>query len=293
MRMVRAATATPVRPVAPINVMGESRSMTASLVRRRPVRLRPARVLFLLLVVLLLGMTAALARPYLVLIWETHRSTPVYDPPVLAGQQIIGGCAGGVYARTGDGQLVITTSGHCVYAGQEKALEDGRVVGMASAPSAWAACDRPGKNRCTSSDMAYITLVPAMIPWGHLNLIDLGAGGYRTVMPGEKALSCADVKVGDQVEIDGHAIYRTGKVLAQQANDFAGDGTYFPCITVADITVMGGDSGGVVLVNGTPAGVSAREYSGYLGFTPLAEGLAEMGLTLCDTPDCGLVPPAH
>ena len=49
----------------------------------------------------------------------------------------------------------------------------------------------------------------------------------------------------------------------------------------------------VVLVNGTPAGVSAREYSGYLGFTPLAEGLAEMGLNLCDAPDCGLVPPAH
>jgi hypothetical protein len=273
--------------------MDESRSMTSSPDRHRPVRLRPVRVVFLLLVVLLVVMTTAIARPYVVLLWETHRTTPVYDPPVLAGQQITGGCAGGVYARTADGRVVITTSGHCVYAGQEKALADGRLVGTASAPSAWTVCDRPGKDRCTSSDMAYITVVPAMIPWGRLNLIDMGAGGYRTVVLGEKALSCADVKAGDRVEIDGNAIYRTGKVLAQQANDFVGDGTYFPCITVADITVKGGDSGGVVLVNGTPAGVSAREYSGYLGFTPLAEGLAEMGLNLCDAPDCGLVPPAH
>ena len=28
-----------------------------------------------------------------------------------------------------------------------------------------------------------------------------------------------------------------------------------------------------------------------IGFTPLAEGLAELGLDLCTTPDCGLVPP--
>ncbi len=55
---------------------------------------------------------------------------------------------------------------------------------------------------------------------------------------------------------------------------------------------MSGDSGGLVLVNGIPAGVNSRLFpGGYLGFTPLAEGLAELGLTMCDSPDCGLVPP--
>jgi len=51
-----------------------------------------------------------------------------------------------------------------------------------------------------------------------------------------------------------------------------------------------------VLVNGVPGGVSARMFmvpgGSYLGFTPLAEGLAELGLTMCDSPDCGLTPPA-
>jgi len=37
--------------------------------------------------------------------------------------------------------------------------------------------------------------------------------------------------------------------------------------------------------------VTSRSYGGYLGFTPLAEGLDELGLTLCTEPDCGLVPP--
>ena len=59
----------------------------------------------------------------------------------------------------------------------------------------------------------------------------------------------------------------------------------------AHIQVAAGDSGGAVLVRGIPAGVSSRSFGGWLGFTPLAEGLAEMGLELCTTPDCELVPP--
>ena len=60
----------------------------------------------------------------------------------------------------------------------------------------------------------------------------------------------------------------------------------------AQVPVGGGDSGGVVLVRGIPAGVTSRNFGGWLGFTPLAEGLADLGLDLCTTPDCGLVPPA-
>jgi hypothetical protein len=37
--------------------------------------------------------------------------------------------------------------------------------------------------------------------------------------------------------------------------------------------------------------VTSRSFGGYLGFTPLAEGLEQLGLELCTTPDCDLVPP--
>jgi hypothetical protein len=54
----------------------------------------------------------------------------------------------------------------------------------------------------------------------------------------------------------------------------------------AEIEVGTGDSGGAVLVHGLPAGVASRSFDGLLGFTPLAEGLAQLGLDLCTTPDC-------
>jgi ribosomal 50S subunit-recycling heat shock protein len=38
-------------------------------------------------------------------------------------------------------------------------------------------------------------------------------GGYRILAPGTSPLSCADVKIGDRVEIDGRNTYREGKVL--------------------------------------------------------------------------------
>lgn len=255
-------------------------------------RIRVRRVVFLVLVGVLLLQAAHFGRLGWIWFAQQRRQAPVYDPPVLAGQVVSPGCSGGVYARTAEGVLVITTTGHCSNAGDPKSMPDGGpFVGYASAPSNWATCDRPGKNRCTASDMAYVTLVPEMIPWGHLNEIDLGAGGYRVIAAGTAARSCPDVRGGDHVEINGQGGYRQGGIIGQQANDFPEDGTYFPCITVTDIDVVSGDSGGVVLVDGSPAGVASRSYAGRLGFTPLAEGLAEMGLTMCDTPDCGLRPP--
>jgi hypothetical protein len=250
-------------------------------------------VVFVVLIAILLVQLASFGRIGLTWFTQYRRTTPTYDPPVLAGQVVSPGCSGGVYARTADGVLVITTTGHCANEGDPKSMPDGGpFVGYASAPSSWGACDKPGKNRCTASDMAYVPLVAGMIPWGHLDQIDLGAGGYRTIAAGTKALSCAEVRPGDPVEINGQGGHRTGRVIGQQANDFPEDGTYFPCITVSDIDVVSGDSGGIVLVNGVPAGVASRSYAGRLGFTPLAEGLAEMGLTMCDAPDCGLEPPA-
>jgi hypothetical protein len=61
-------------------------------------------------------------------------------------------------------------------------------------------------------------------------------------------------------------------------------------MVMADIPVVVGDSGGAVLVDGLPAGIISRELSWKMGFTPLAEGLENLGLTLCTTPDCDLSP---
>jgi hypothetical protein len=248
---------------------------------------------FLVLVGVLAWQVAPLARFAYIQVAQKVRFTPVYDPPVLAGQVASPGCSGGVYARTADGRIVITTTGHCSRAGDAKSTPSGRFLGHASASTNWAKCDRPGKDRCTGSDMAYIELDPSMIPWGHLDLVDFGIAGYRTIAPGTRPLLCPDIPVGARVEHDGNGAYRTGKVLGTQAYDFPEDGTYFPCLVISDAGVMSGDSGGLVLVNGMPGGVNSRWFPGdYLGFTPLAEGLAELGLTMCDSPDCGVVPPA-
>ena len=130
------------------------------------------------------------------------------------------------------------------------------------------------------------------IPWGHLNVVDLGTAGYRVIPAGTKPLACGDIAIGDLVEIDGRNVYRSGPVIEKGAYLHEGDGDYFPCMIAARIKAGVGDSGGAVLVRGIPAGVSSRSFGGTLGFTPLAEGLAQLGLELCTTPDCDLVPPA-
>lgn len=219
----------------------------------------------------------------------TQRTTPVYDPPVLAGQPLWGFCSGGVYARRGD-TIVLTSTGHCTAEGTVATEPNGVGIRGVFGPQARdTTCPHPG-HVCASSDINYLVVAPNRIPWGHLNLVDMGAGGYRTLAAGTRALGCSDIVVGDQAEIDGRGIYRTGRVLEKGDNDKdpALDRAYFPCMIGADIQVASGDSGGIVLVRGIPAGVTSRSFGGYLGFTPLSEGLAELGLTLCDTPDCGL-----
>jgi hypothetical protein len=122
-------------------------------------------------------------------------------------------------------------------------------------------------------------------------MVDMGAGGYRTFDGETRPLTCGDVTVGDRVEIDGRERYRTGTVLEIGRYHHPTD-AIFPCMIVADIGVEVGDSGGAVLVNGEPAGVVARRIAGLLGFTPLAEGLENLGLVLCTTPDCDVSPPS-
>ena len=119
--------------------------------------------------------------------------------------------------------------------------------------------------------------------------MDLGTAGYRILTAGTRPFGCDDIAIGDLAEMDGRNIYRSGAVIEKGENlgPAALDGSYFPCMLTAQINVGGGDSGSVVLVRGIPAGVTSRTFSGLLGFTPLAEGLADLGLELCTTPDCG------
>ena len=216
-----------------------------------------------------------------------RRTTPFYEPPVLAGQPIPGYCSGGVYARLGD-VIVLTSSGHC---GGEGTVVAGQ--GVTGPIAQDATCPYAG-HTCHSSDMNYLVVADDRVPWGHLDQIDMGIGGYRTIAAGSSALRCDEIAVGDPVELNGRNGYRTGTVTEKGENrqDPAQDGSYFPCMVKTSAAVGSLDSGGVVLVRGVPAGVASRTFGGYLGFTPLAEGLTDLGLELCTDPDCGLVRPA-
>lgn len=258
--------------------------VTDPIVMRRRVRAR--RVLMGVLLALL-GVTVAIA------IWaamQPKRTTPVYDPPVLAGQQLWRACAGGFYARRGD-TIVLTSTGHCTSEGTVAYDRDGTTVRGVFGPAARdATCPYPG-HTCASSDINYLVVAEDRIPWGHLNEVDLGTAGYRTIPEGTRPLACGDVAIGDLAEINGRDVYRSGPVAEKGENLYPEDGAYFPCMIVARIQASTGDSGGAVLVRGIPAGVTSRGFGGWLGFTPLAEGMAQMGLELCTKPDCGLTPP--
>jgi hypothetical protein len=249
--------------------------------RRRP---HPTlrRAVFLVLVVGLLAGLVVIAGAARALI----RTTPIYDPPVLAGQMVA--CTGGFYAHRGT-TLVLTISDHCYDRANPPRDAVGRQIGTYGADARRAGC--PAGRTCAGSDIVELILTPDHIPWGHLNLVDLGPGGYRTLEPDARPLSCADLRVGASAETDGRTLYRSGTIVAVGPYAFPTD-TNFPCMAVTDLDAAVGDSGGAVLVDGQPAGVAAREFGGKLGFTPLAEGLADLGLTLCTEPDCGLSRPA-
>lgn len=217
---------------------------------------------------------------------ETARTTVRFDPPVWAGQNVPGACSGGFYARRGN-TVVLTIVAHCANPGDTLRDAAGRVIGVFGPRAQLTDC--PPDRFCSPSDFLPLALAPDRIPWGHLNVVDLGAGGYRTSEPGTRPLACADIRVGDRVEVDGREHYREGRVISIGRYEHDTD-TIFPCLAVADIPVATGDSGGAVLLNGLPGGVISRSIGDRLGFTPLAEGLDNLGLTLCTTPDCDLTP---
>ena len=90
-------------------------------------------------------------------ITQPRRTTPVYDPPVLAGQQLWGACAGGFYARHGD-TIVLTSTGHCTTEGTVAYDPDGTTVRGVFGPAARdATCPYPG-HTCASSDINYLVV---------------------------------------------------------------------------------------------------------------------------------------
>lgn len=253
-----------------------------------PARVRARRLLIVALigVIVTIGLVAGFNE-----VTRPRRTTPVYDPPVLAGQVIPGYCSAGVYARLGD-TIALTTSAHCAEEGVV-AHDPGKstIQGVIGPTAREATCAYPD-HWCAPSDVNYMVVAADRIPWGHLNVIDFGTAGYRVIPEGTKPLACDDIAAGDLAEMDGRMTFRHGAVTGKSEYLWPTDGTYFPCMVTADITVGGGDSGSIVLVRGIPAGVTSRTFGGGIGFTPLAEGLANLGLEMCTTPDCGLTRPA-
>jgi hypothetical protein len=217
---------------------------------------------------------------------ETARTTPRFEPPVWAGQNFIAPCAGGFYARH-ESTIVLIISAHCGDPGLTLRDPQGQLIGELGPRAELADC--PEGRFCAPSDILTLALAPDRIPWGHLNMVDMGAGGYRTIDAGTQPLACSDISVGDRFEINGRDHYRSGTVIVIGPYHNEAD-TIFPCMIVGDTRVTTGDSGGAVLINGLPAGIVARELSGRFGFTPLAEGLDNLALILCTTPDCDLSP---
>lgn len=213
------------------------------------------------------------------------RTTPVYVPPVLAGQPV--SCTAGFYARRGE-TIVLTISGHCYDRAHPPLDAAGDTIGSYGADARRADC--PTGRTCAGSDIVELVLAPDHVPWGHLNLVDLGVGGYRTIAPDARPLSCEDLHEGDEVETNGRGVHRSGTIVSVAPYTYETD-TIFPCMAVTDLEAAIGDSGGAVMLDGQPAGIAARQFEGKLGFTALAEGLADLGLTLCTDPDCGLTPP--
>jgi hypothetical protein len=251
---------------------------------------RLARAFIVVMAAVLVAVAVSLAVQLLRDRGETARTTPEFDPPVWAGQNVPVPCAtGGFYARDQQA-VVITIAAHCFVAlpGSTWHDLDGRLIGTFG--PAMEEPDCPTGRYCAAADFIALELAPDRIPWGHLNLVDMGAGGYRTIEPGTRPLSCADVHQGDGVELNGREHFRSGSVLEVGPYEHATD-TIFPCIVVTDIEGGPGDSGAAVLVDGLPAGTTSRVIGRYLAFTPLEEGLESLELVLCTTPDCDLARP--
>ena len=101
------------------------------------------------------------------------------------------GYANGVAAR--GTTIVVTSSGHCATPGSLAYEPDGVTVRGVFGPAARSpTCPHPG-HECAASDINALDIAPDRIPWGRLNLVDMGTGGYREIAPGTRPLACDDI----------------------------------------------------------------------------------------------------
>src|SRR5213592_3080517 len=108
-----------------------------------------------LLIAALLGLTLGIGLLAITRAMQPGRDTAVYDPPVLAGQQLWGACAGGFYARHGN-TIVLTSTGHCTSEGTVEYDPDGMTLRGVFGPAARSAsCPHQG-HKCAASDMNYL-----------------------------------------------------------------------------------------------------------------------------------------
>ena len=127
---------------------------------------------------------------------EAGRTTPVYEPPVLAGQPV--SCTAGFYARRGE-TIVLTISDHCYDRAHPPLDAIGDPIGWFGADARRADCP-PGRT-CAGADIVELELAHGPRSVGlHLNLVRrlgaaLGRGADRKEDCARKRvvhLSCGD-----------------------------------------------------------------------------------------------------
>ena len=209
---------------------------------------RPRRRLMRILGVGLVVVIGALAVRALL---EPRRTTPVFEPPVVAGQQLWGCCAGGFYARLAD-TIVVTSTGHCTSEGAVAYEPDGTTMRGVFGPVARdATCPHEGHTcRVVRHQLPRRRGGPDSV--GPPQRRRLRHGRLSDHPAGTRPLACDDIAIGETAEINGRNVYRSGEVVEKGENLHAGDPAYFPCMIAATIHVESGDSGGAVLVRRHP-----------------------------------------
>src|SRR4051794_25849022 len=96
-------------------------------------RLRARRIVFVVLVAVLLGGLLA----FVIALRGLVRTSPIYDPPVLAGQLVT--CTAGFYAHRGS-TIVLTISDHCYDRANPPRDAAGRLIGTYGADARRADC---------------------------------------------------------------------------------------------------------------------------------------------------------
>ena len=112
--------------------------------------------------------------------------------------------------------------------------------------------------------------------------------------PTRRRSACDDIAIDDPIELNGRNVYRTGRSPRRASTSTPSSRT---ARTSRACSRHGSRSGRATPAAwcssaGFPRASRRAASAGTSASRPLAEGLAELGLDLCTTPDCGLTPPA-